>query len=117
MVDDEPSILQITTEMLETLGYTVITAGDGREALEAYRNHGRHIDLVILDLIMPHMSGAEVFEKLLERNPDIHVLLSSGYSLNGQAQSLLEKGSRGFIQKPYTLVELSRRVRMALLPL
>jgi len=97
--------------MLKELGYTVLTANDGATAIETYAAHGEKIDLVILDLIMPKMSGAEIFNQLKRIQPDVTVLVSSGYDIDGQASKLLGKGARGFIQKPFSLLELSWKVR------
>jgi len=111
MVDDEQMILDVGKAMLENLGYQVITAGGGREAITAVADEEAHFDLVILDLVMPGMNGAQVYERLRSYMPETPVLLSSGYSLDGQAESLLEKGCQGFIQKPFSIVELSQHVR------
>ena len=72
------------------------------------------IDLVILDMIMPGMSGGETYDGLKEVNGDVKVILSSGYNINGQARKILDRGCSGFIHKPFALEELSRRVRKAL---
>jgi CheY-like chemotaxis protein len=114
LIDDESMILDVTRQMLESLGYRVLTANDGGAALDDFRaNHGR-IDLVILDMIMPQMSGGRVFEGLKGIHPKVRVLLSSGYSINGQAMAILSRGCRGFIQKPFTLKELALKVREVL---
>jgi len=111
LVDDENIIINIGTEVLERLGYKVLTAGSGREAVRHYQRHTGDIDLVILDIIMPDMSGSKTYEALKEINPDVCVLLSSGYSIDGEAKHLLEKGCSGFIQKPFNIKELSCRIR------
>jgi two-component system cell cycle sensor histidine kinase/response regulator CckA len=113
-VDDEDAIVELGHQFLSRLGFHVKTAKSGKEALEVYRKEKEGIDLVILDMIMPRMSGGEAYDRLKQIDPSINVLLSSGYSLNGQAQEILDRGCRGFIQKPYTLEKLSRKVREAL---
>jgi len=113
-VDDEDAIVELGHQFLSRLGFHVKTAKSGQEALEIYRKEKEGIDLVILDMIMPKMSGGETYDRLKQIDPSINVLLSSGYSLNGQAQEILDRGCRGFIQKPYTLEKLSRNVREAL---
>ncbi len=113
-VDDEEVISQIGRRLLEKLGYRVLTAGSGPEALEIYRREGGRIDLIILDMIMPGMNGGETFDRLKDINPSITVILSSGYSINGQAKTILERGCRGFLQKPFSLAELSKKVRQVL---
>jgi len=111
LVDDEEIIVEIADQILKRLGYTVIRADSGNEAIEIFRKKRNQIDLVILDMIMPGLSGREVFDRLKEIQPAVKVLLSSGYSVNGQAKVILEHGSQGFIQKPLHLAELSRKLR------
>ena len=103
-------ILDVGLQMLEELGYEILGAGSGEKAIEIYNENKDRIDLVILDMIMPEMSGANVFERLKQINPDVKVLLSSGYSINGQAAQILEQGCKGFIQKPFTFKQLSEKV-------
>jgi DNA-binding NtrC family response regulator len=106
-VDDEEMIISLGKEILEKLGYNVLLANGGREALEVYKNNRGKINLVILDMIMPDLSGSVVFEKMREIDPDVRVLLSSGYSINGQAAEIIKKGCCGFIQKPFNIIKLS----------
>jgi two-component system cell cycle sensor histidine kinase/response regulator CckA len=89
----------------------VLTAESGPAALERYREEQESVDLVITDLILPEMDGGEIFDRLRELNPGVKVLLSSGYSINDQAAQILERGCRGFIQKPFSLQELSLKIR------
>ncbi|MFH0814452.1 MAG: response regulator, partial [Pseudomonadota bacterium] len=114
LVDDEAMIREVGKELLEFLGYTVLVAKSGGEAVEVYRENKDKIDLVILDMIMPEMGGGEVYIKLKEINPDIKVLLSSGYSINGQAKKIMERGCDGFIPKPFEVKELSQKIREVL---
>jgi len=114
LVDDEQMVLEVTRELLESLGYRVHAAGGGQEAIAVYMEKRKEIDLVILDMIMPGISGGETFDRLKEINPNIRVLLSSGYSINGRAQEILERGCNGFLQKPFQLEKLSRKVREVL---
>ena len=92
----------------------MFVAAGGRQAVDVLRAEGSKIDLVILDMIMPQMGGGETFDAFREIDPEVRVILSSGYSMNGEANSIVEKGCRGFIQKPFTPVELSRKIREAL---
>jgi len=110
LVDDEEMILTVADEMIQILGYSVITAKDGHEALDTYRDKKDQIDMVILDLVMPGIGGGETFDQLKSINPDVKVLLSSGYSINGQASTILKRGCRGFIQKPFNIQELSQKI-------
>jgi signal transduction histidine kinase/CheY-like chemotaxis protein len=114
LVDDEKTVREVSRELLERLGYRVISAGGGQEAVEIYRTDKDTIDLVILDMIMPGMSGSETFDRLRDMNSDIKVILSSGYSLNGQARSILDRGCQAFLQKPFTLQALSENLREVL---
>ena len=111
LVDDEPIILEVGGKMLRQLGYRILTAASGTEALEVYRSHEGPIHLVVFDMIMPGMSGNEFFEGIRALDPGVRALLSSGYGLNGQAREILDSGCAGFIQKPFDLRELSRKVR------
>ncbi len=110
MVDDEEIIIDVSIEMLKKIGYRVLKALSGKEAISEYQASSAKIDLVILDLIMPKISGSEVYDKLKEINPQVKVLLSSGYSVDGQATEILKRGCNGFIQKPFNMEELSRKV-------
>jgi len=111
LVDDEEMITDIGGKMLKKLGYRVVLADSGRKALRLFdKLHGK-IDLVILDMIMPEMGGSETFDQLKAISPDIKVLLSSGYSLDGQASQIMKRGCRGFIQKPFNLKHFSKKVR------
>jgi CheY-like chemotaxis protein len=111
LVDDEPMILDVGMQMIQKLGYTVHVAESGTKALELYLKHNDRIQLIILDMIMPEMSGDETFNRLRSINAAVKVLLSSGYSINGEASKILERGCNGFIQKPFNLIELSRKIR------
>jgi CheY-like chemotaxis protein len=111
LVDDEEIVIEVVGQILESLGYNVFVARSGKEALEIYWGRKTEIDLVILDMVMPKMSGSITFERLKGVNPDVKVLLSSGYSVDGQASELLEKGCSGFIQKPFNIKELSKKIR------
>jgi CheY-like chemotaxis protein len=114
LVDDDPLILDVGEAMLASLGYQVIVARGGEEAVARYGDHRDGIQLVILDMIMPDMGGGKTFDRLKQIDPDIKVLLSSGYSINGQATEILSRGCNGFIQKPFDLRGLSDKVRAIL---
>lgn len=110
LVEDEPAVLEATMELLTGLGYTVIKASSGQEAISIFQDRLATIDLVILDMILPGMSGAHVFQQLRSLNPEVKVILSSGYGLQGQVRNVMESGCRRFIQKPYCFSELSAAV-------
>ena len=111
LVDDEKMVLEVSREILEFLGYRVYAAGSGQEAIAVYMEKKTKIDMVLLDMNMPGISGGETFDRLREINSGIKVLLSSGYSIEGEAQEILGRGCNGFIQKPFHLEKLSQKVR------
>jgi PAS domain S-box-containing protein len=111
LVDDEKIVLEANRGMLESMGYRVYAVESGQEAITLFKGKRNEIDLVILDMIMPEISGGETFDRLREINPGIKVLLSSGYSLNGEAQTIMDRGCKGFIQKPFRIEKLSQKVR------
>jgi PAS domain S-box-containing protein len=103
MVDDEEMVLDVGARVLKKLGYTVLESNNGRHAVELYKKLQDKINLVVLDIVMPDMGGGEVYDRLKEINPDVKVLLSSGYSIDDQASEILERGCDDFIQKPFSL--------------
>ncbi|MBW1846848.1 MAG: PAS domain S-box protein, partial [Deltaproteobacteria bacterium] len=109
-IDDEQRIIDAGKEMLEIIGYKVLLAASGKAAIETYRKNGKIIDLVILDMILPEMDGSKIYDRLKDINPNVKVLLSSGFTQNGQATEILDKGCNGFIQKPFTLEQLSQKI-------
>ena len=111
LVDDEIKILDIGREILEEMGYKVLVAENGNHAVKVFKEHKEAIDLVILDMVMPEMGGGEAFDRIREEEPQAKVLLSSGYSIDGQASNILERGCDGFIQKPFKMKELSVKIR------
>lgn len=114
LIDDEEMILDVGIELLEELGYTVKSAMSGPEAIDVFKGERGKIDLIIMDMIMPGMGGGETFDRLKEIDPDIKVLLSSGYSINGQATKILRRGCDGFIQKPFNMNQLAEKVQRIL---
>jgi PAS domain S-box-containing protein len=108
LVDDEESILEVGKELLELIGYRVMIARDGNEAVKIYRKYKDKIDVIVLDMVMPGMGGGEAYDRMKKINPDVKVLLASGFSIDGEASNILNRGCNGFIQKPFTVRELSR---------
>jgi two-component system cell cycle sensor histidine kinase/response regulator CckA len=114
LVDDEATIRRVGRRMLERLGFTVLCAADGAEALQLYRDHGPQISLVLLDLTMPHMDGEETLRELRLLDPEACVVLSSGYTEQDITVRFAGTGLAGFVQKPYTLSEFGERLQAAL---
>lgn len=110
LVDDEDLIIEVGQALLQALGYEVIVAKGGREAITRIINNKDKIDLVILDMIMPQMDGSKTFDKIRELSPDLPVILSSGYSIDGLAAAILKRGCNDFIQKPFNMAELSAKI-------
>jgi|GEM_PF-1237215 len=111
LIDDEQMILDVGQAMLENLGYQVLAARNGEQALAQIEQDGDAIDLIILDLVMPGMDGGMVFNRIRELYPQMAVLLSSGYAIDGQAAEIMQRGCNGFIQKPFSVAALSEKVR------
>lgn len=114
LVDDEQIVIDVSTEMLQLIGYKVLAANGGQNAIALYQEHIKEIDVVLLDLIMPGMSGKEVFDELYQINPDVRVVLSSGYSIDSLARKILDRGGSAFIQKPFGLKALSQKLQQVL---
>ncbi len=110
VVDDEDMIWDVLMEMLLGLGYNVLLAGDGKEAVEIYGANIGKIDLVVLDMLMPNMGGEEAFYILKELDPNVRVLISSGYVSQEEIQNVMDEGAAGFLRKPYRMIDLARKV-------
>jgi len=114
IVDDEDAVVDVGKDMLKEMGYKVLVARGGKEGVEVYKRHKDDLDIVILDLIMPDMGGSEAYDIMKQENPSVKVILSSGYSIDGQATEILERGCDAFIQKPFNMKELSGKIREVL---
>jgi PAS domain S-box-containing protein len=114
LVDDEALVIDVGVQLLEKLGYTVFEAQSGRDAIRIFTEHNRTIDMLILDMVMPGMGGGEVYDQIKRIDPKVKVLLSSGYSIDGQATEILNRGCEGFIQKPFNMEDLSKKIREVL---
>jgi nitrogen-specific signal transduction histidine kinase/CheY-like chemotaxis protein len=110
LVDDEQVILDVGTELLRELGYDVLVCRSGVEAVDVFNENRERVSLIILDMIMPDMNGGETFDRIRNIEDSAKILLSSGYSLGGEAQDIMEKGCNGFIQKPFNLEILSQKI-------
>jgi two-component system cell cycle sensor histidine kinase/response regulator CckA len=111
LIDDEEGPILVEELMLKGLGYKVLAARSGAEAIALYKENRNVIDLIALDMIMPEMSGRETYEQLKKIDADVKVLLVSGYSLNKQVEELMALGCNTFIQKPFDIIQLSQTLR------
>ena len=114
LVDDEELIRDLGSRILEKAGYNVITASNGRQAVETYEQRRGEIALVLLDLMMPEMGGKQCLEVLLGMNPSVKVIITSGYSASGPTKEALEAGAKGFVNKPYDMRQVREVVRQVL---
>ena len=114
LVDDEAHILKVGRDLLEAMGYQVLIARDGNEGVAVYKKNRDEIDIVVLDVVMPNMGGGEAYDRMKEINAHIKVLLSSGFSIDGEANEILARGCDAFIQKPFGMQELSQKIREVL---
>jgi CheY-like chemotaxis protein len=114
VVDDEDTVRTVLQKSLEFLGYQVDVAIHGKDALERYADKLENYDLIILDMMMPHLSGEETFLKMREIYPQIKVILASGYSSSASTKAVLGAGAKSFIQKPFAIEELAVEVRKCL---
>ncbi|MBM3299274.1 MAG: PAS domain S-box protein, partial [Deltaproteobacteria bacterium] len=114
LVDDEEYVRDLAQTILERSGYTVLTASNGKDALDLYRRSREKISLVILDLIMPEMDGRQCLGELLKIDPNVRVLVASGFDANGPTKEAIETGARGFVGKPYNVRQMLQAVREVL---
>ena len=114
LVDDEQLIRDLGSRILSRAGYTVIQAANGRQALDVYRERGHGVSLIILDVVMPEMGGEQCLPELLKINPDLKVIIASGFSSSGPGKATLESGARGFVNKPFNMSQMLQTVRSVL---
>jgi PAS domain S-box-containing protein len=114
LVDDEKIVAQVGAAMLKKMGYEVLLAHDAEAGLEVFLANREKVGMVLLDMIMPGLCGEEAFQKFKAIDPRIKILLCSGYSIHGEASRIMEQGCNGFIQKPFTIKELSTKVQQVI---
>jgi DNA-binding NtrC family response regulator len=116
VIDDEEDILRLTKDLLAPVGYNVLTAKDGREGINIFKERKDEIRVILLDMIMPGMSGREVFQKLKEIDQKVKVILCSGYSEEGfnEIKQLLKTGIIDFVQKPFSRTTLALALKKAI---
>ena len=110
IVDDEETVLDIESFMLQRIGFNTLKANNSAEACQLYEDKKENIDIVVLDMIMPDESGANTYKRLKKLNPDIRVLITSGFEKNGNVAEILNDGQNGFIQKPFKFEELTNNI-------
>ncbi|RJR54830.1 MAG: response regulator [Desulfobacteraceae bacterium] len=111
LIEDEALIMDVSRKVLERIGYRVLQARSGKEALRVCASFRDNIDLALLDVILPDMGGKEIYQALMSERPGLKVLVCSGYSIDGPARDILKAGAQGFIQKPFSLLELNRMLQ------
>ncbi len=111
LIDDDEIVVDVSEMILKNSGYDVVNAKSGKEAIEVYKENHSRIDMVILDMILPDMGGGDTYDRLKEINPEIKVLLASGYDIDYQGRDIMERGCDGFIQKPFNMNELLEKIR------
>jgi len=114
VVDDEILVLEITQKFCNELGYATIGCNTGKEAIDIYRNSCMEIDLVILDVIMPQLSGYDIFKQMKQINPCLKVVVVSGFSNHDEITLMLNEGASSFLQKPYSIKELDTIIKKCL---
>ena len=114
VIEDEESVMKVTREILEKLGYRVLEAKTGQEAIDVVKTFDGDIDLAMLDILLPGMSGETIYPLLIKARPNLKVLVFSGYSIDGPAQKILNAGAEDFIQKPFAVVDLSKKLKKIL---
>ena len=110
LIDDDDMIVDVSEQILNSSGYDVVSAKSGKEAIEVYKENHSRIDMVILDMILPDMGGGDTYDRLKEINPEVKVLLASGYDIDYQGRDIMERGCDGFIQKPFNMNELLEKI-------
>ena len=113
IVDDEEIVRYLSSDMLQVLGYKTLMASDGREAVEIYRKRSKEIDLVLLDMIMPRMGGLETLCELKKLDPEVKVVVSSGYEQDEHSQRIMQEGAILYLKKPYMIDSLSQAIQQA----
>ena len=114
MIEDENMVIEVTQEMLEMLGYRVMVAKTGKDAVHITETFDGQIDLALLDIKLPDMEGGKVYPLIMKARPDLKVIVFSGYSIEGPAQDILDAGAEGFIQKPFSIAPFAEKLKEVL---
>jgi len=111
IIEDEGMLMNVIQDFLKRMGYRVLEASTGREAIHIAESHNGHIDLALLDIVLPDMEGKTIYPLLMKARPGLKVIVCSGYSIDGPAQDILDAGAQGFIQKPFSPATLSEKIK------
>lgn len=111
VIEDEDMVIEVTQDMLERFGFRVLVAKNGNSAVRMAETFEGDIDVALLDIKMPDMEGPEIYPRLMKARPELKVILTSGYALEGPAQAVLDAGAQEFIQKPFSISALSEKVK------
>ena len=114
LIEDEEMVIEVTQAMLETLGYRVMVAKTGEEAVRITETFDGRIDLALLDIKLPDMEGGKLYPLIMEARPHLKVIVCSGYNIDGPAQEIIDAGARGFLHKPFSVITLSEKVKEVL---
>lgn len=111
MIEDEKMVMDVLRAILEKLGYRILEAKTGKEAVDIAKSFDGQVDLALLDIKLPDMSGEKVYPLIMEARPELRELVCSGYAIDGPVQGILNAGAQGFIQKPFRVQELSQKIK------
>ena len=114
VIEDEDAVIEVTQAMLERLGYRVMIAQTGKDAIYTTETFDGQIDLALLDIKLPDMEGGKVYPLIMEARPDLKVIVFSGYAIDGPARKILDAGAQDFIQKPFSIATLSEKIKLVL---
>jgi len=114
IIEDEEVLVELFRKILEMLGYRVLEAKTGEDAVELANTFDGRIDLALLDIKLPDMDGGSVYPLIMEARPDLKVIVCSGYSIDGPAQKILDAGAEGFIQKPFLIAPFAEKLKEVL---
>jgi len=114
VIEDEPAVMDLTRTVLERLGYRVLEATTGKEAIDIANSFNGAIDLALMDIKLPDMTGNQVYPRIMKARPEMKVLVCSGYSIDGPAHEIIAAGAQGFVQKPFSVLTLSEKLKEAL---
>ncbi len=111
VIKDEQMVMDITTALLEKFGYRVLGAKTGKKTIDMAKTLDGDINLAILDIVLPDMSGNAIYPHIMEARPNLKVIVCSGYSIDGPAQEILDAGPQDFIQKSFSIAEISKKLK------